>query len=171
VLVLTVELTADDLVAFNLHYALTSPVAKRNAANYRFVLIAISALLAGWFVTVLFGALWMGVAAAVAAGTISYFRAPALRARQARHELAKAFSECALGGGGLSTISLDDEGLHEESEDTSLTVRWSGIKRVEDTEAHVYIYFGARQAFILPRRGQQDAVDRFAAAVRDHLGK
>jgi hypothetical protein len=68
-------------------------------------------------------------------------------------------------------VSLDEEGVHIESENLSALHRWPGILRLHETEDHLFLYTDGSQAIILPKRCFTGAehVARFTQVARDRI--
>jgi hypothetical protein len=162
---LELDLTQEDFVTFAVHYALNSESGRQQRSSYRAVLMLASALLSGWIVNVVTRSLLDGLLVAALASVIAYVQASRDWERHMRRGLARASSGDGLGQAGASTLSLDDTGLSADGPAIQVRVAWPAVRKVEDVGTHVFIYFSPRQAFIVPRRGQPEAIDQFTAEV------
>ena len=54
---------------------------------------------------------------------------------------------------GIRTFKLVDDGLLERSRHHEHLTRWSGIRAVDETKAHLFVFIDNCQAHIIPKRG------------------
>jgi hypothetical protein len=54
---------------------------------------------------------------------------------------------------GIRTFKLVDEGLLERSRHHEHLTRWSGIRGVDETKNHIFVFIDNCQAHIIPKRG------------------
>jgi hypothetical protein len=74
---------------------------------------------------------------------------------------------------GNHIIGLDAEGVTEISEVGESRIAWSGIEKVEENGAYVFLYVGSSQAHVIPKRAflsQGEAVEFFKLAQAYHAG-
>jgi len=69
---------------------------------------------------------------------------------------------------GSHTIIISEEGLQEITEVSESRSIWSGIERIEENEEYIFVYIGAYQAHVIPKRdfaSKEDAKE-FAEQAR-----
>jgi hypothetical protein len=69
------------------------------------------------------------------------------------------------------SISIGTEGIDVSNEVTVASHAWSGIQELIETADHLFIYFNAIQAIIVPSKAfpSRNAFSEFANAVRGYL--
>lgn len=165
VVALAFDLTADDFAAFDAHHALTSESALRRLRRARLGAAVLGALVGFGFVLFFdFGVLSASLAAAWSA-VVSWFAYGTRRGAgltRPQRWLARAG---ALGASESAVLTLDDSGVREDGAGIHLFAKWNGIKRVDSTTEHVFIYFLPHAAFIVPRSVGEDAVEALLRVV------
>ncbi len=90
---------------------------------------------------------------------------PPLLARRYRLRAREALSRT----GADRRLSTDDEGITVATGEKSTRVSWSQVQRITETPEHYFIYTGASEAHIIPRRVGDVQASAFVAAVLEHL--
>ena len=70
---------------------------------------------------------------------------------------------------GKHTFVLNDEGIKEETEQSSLTLKWSGVQEVEETADMIFVYIDNVTAHFIPKHffpNEKEAND-FKMAILD----
>jgi hypothetical protein len=142
------DLTADDIAAFKLNAARTSPTLRRRFLLKRYLtpllLVAVvwaAALLAGlegWPAYLVPISSSLAVAYALAYPWM--YRYAARRSAAARFALPER-----------RRVSADAP-IVSRSDSGETTLEWSDVKRVEATKDHLFLYYGPDQAIVMPRR-------------------
>lgn len=52
---------------------------------------------------------------------------------------------------GKHILTVNEEGIIEESENGESRINWSGVEKVVETEKHFFIYFSSIMAYIIPK--------------------
>jgi hypothetical protein len=159
------ELTADDYVAFNLHYIHTAPSARRQFRVYRLTVSLVSPLLILLIVGLLFDDILAGVVVATVSGVGLWFLARRSWMREMRKYLRRAAGREGLGTVGRCSLTIEDGGLRERSSQGETFVAWPSVDRIDETAGHAFIFFGPVQAFVIPKSAG-DAVQPFLDEVR-----
>ena len=70
---------------------------------------------------------------------------------------------------GKHTFVLDDEGIKEETEQSSSTLKWSGVQEVEETEDMIYVYVDNVSAHFIPKHFfvNEEEVNDFKMVILD----
>ena len=171
------EITADDLVAFNLYHHRQSPTARRQ-------------YLRSWLGP---AAVWLCVCAGLwyfadrHRGTplrtlldllplfsgvpvyLLYF--PWAYRRKLRKIIHGMVTEGRNRGMlGRHRVTISPEGVAEASEHAQTSTHWRGVEKVVATAGHAFIYIGAMAAVIVPRRAFADPADfdKFLDTAQQH---
>jgi hypothetical protein len=73
---------------------------------------------------------------------------------------------------GWHRLTLDKDGLFEESEGGSQYTKYSCLERIVETDTFVYLYLNAIQAHVIPRAHLSAGdLTAFLNALREHLPK
>jgi YcxB-like protein len=161
-------LTADDYLAFNMHYLRTSELGQRQLRSYRLAIAVAAPLIGAVIVGLLSGRFLGGVAFALPVAAVAWLLAPKLWYRAARKQLGEIAQSPGLGTLGTHTLVLQEDGLCEEADGVVLHASWSAIERVDESAGYAYIFFGLARAYIVPKRLISCQVEQFLAEVRRH---
>lgn len=167
----TVELTDDDHVAWNLFHTRTDPRIRAVQRTTRLV----SALLV---VVLLGGALSMSnlLAPVLRWAFVTLFALvvwlvhPWATARMTGGTLGRMARGGGLGATGSARIVAEPEGLREYLPGRTSGCEWNQVQAVHSTPEHVFIVVGPGAALVVPKRHQPDTVDAFAALVAERSG-
>jgi hypothetical protein len=66
-------------------------------------------------------------------------------------------------------LSVDDDGFTVGAGKRSTRVPWTDVQRIAETPGHYFIYTGASEAHVLPRRGREAEARAFVEAILEHL--
>jgi hypothetical protein len=164
------QLNIDDIVAFSLHYSRTSKNARRRIRRSQAlgIIAAIAVALAwprwGFEVRILYP---LGYALFLLFGFPFYYRWSV--ERHTRKLYAAGQNKGALGN---HIISLDSEGVLEISDVGESRTTWSGIEKVEENEAYIFLFTGSLQAHMIPKRAflsESEATEFFRLAQAYHF--
>lgn len=168
---IVVQLTVEDLVAFNLHMFATSPRMKKQVRRLQALLVPVLVLGTVWMwatdyrrgsVAPLAWLLWGAFGLmTVFLGTITRWRIPA----RVRRSAARGPHP------GLAPMRLwvdERGGLVVEAPDRTTWYKPEAVTRVEETPDHVFIHLGELQGVIIPRRLGEPVVQTFLTALRRH---
>jgi hypothetical protein len=164
------ETGAADYVAFNEWHAMTSPSARRHTRLSRLRTAVLVCLTLVVVIDVAHRDIVGGSITGVAAGLICWFCLPWYW----RHQLAKA-SRRYLGGPPAKPpsiqhcLTIERGGLREHTDTSDTFVEWAGIKLIEESGDHAFIYIGSVEAFVLSKRELRDEVEDFLQEVRRHV--
>ncbi|WP_159794813.1 YcxB family protein [Puerhibacterium puerhi] len=101
---------------------------------------------------------WVGGAAAgVVAAAAWRFAFPRLNGWVLGRTLRRLAAHDGLGFVGTVRLTIDDAGLREELAGTTSSAGWDRVDRIEETDAHAFVFVGPLAASILPKRDAQAA--------------
>jgi hypothetical protein len=181
------EITAEDLVAFNLYHWRHSPATRRHIGRAQLVYPTVwlaAGLFAGWVfryrpsndpeITRLASLALMLAWPLIALGAgvwwffwyPRYYRAKVVQVT--RRALAEGKNRASTG---LFSLTVSPEGVVEKSDYGQRSYRWEAVERVESTDDHAFLYTAACEAIVIPRRAFLDrpAFERFTRAARGYL--
>jgi hypothetical protein len=147
------DLTKQDYIDFNMHYIENSPKLKRSLFIQRFV-IALVFLIFPFIFSKNSGTPFLP--SFIVYGVIfilwvlfypKYYRT--IAKKRIIKLIDKGGSAIQLGH---RSITLNEEGLEEFSEQGESKSSWSSIERIEETENHIYIFIGSTNAYLVPIR-------------------
>jgi hypothetical protein len=88
-----------------------------------------------------------------------------------RHSSKKLYAEGQNKGVlGNHILAIDSEGVLEISDVGESRTMWSGIEKIEENDQYVFIYVGALQAHIIPKRAfmSENEAARFSQLAQTH---
>jgi hypothetical protein len=93
--------------------------------------------------------------------------------RTARQNARRIYAECRNRTLiGWHRLTLEEEGIREESEGGSHYTKYSSLERLAETDAFVYVFTDAVQAHVIPRdRLSSGDLTAFLSALRERLPK
>lgn len=152
------DVTMEDLLAYNLDYLKQSRFGRRNLLVYR-----LSPPLA-WLVLgalmILLGTPLNPWAFAFSLTVVSigwFFLAPIQWNRIIRKRVRKIYAEgqnrTVLG---MHRLVLTPEGIENSSETSDTRTKWSAVEKIVEMERYYYLFVGAAQAHIVPKRAFSD---------------
>lgn len=147
------ELSMGDLVAFNRYHSEHSPTQRRARLAWRLSVPAIIAFGVVWNLNDLVPFLLGGGAIAVL-----WF---ALYPRFQRWSLERCVRKLYGEGKNKGTIcghklSIAPDAISERTDVGQATTSWRRVEKITDADQHLFLYTGAVQAFIVPRRAFSD---------------
>lgn len=162
------QLTAEDYGAFSLHHALSSEPALRQQRRVRInVTVAVLAVsLAA--VGLLSNAPLIGAAFSLIGTAVVWFIFPWSWRRALRSTVYQMSADDSLGRSGRHVLITDEDGLVETGVGPTVSVHWDGVKRVDVTPEHVFVYVGPNAAFIVPRTVGQSRIDELLKEIEAH---
>jgi len=86
----------------------------------------------------------------------------------ARRYRFKAREALAATGSGRRLILADDS-FTVAAGSRSTRVPWEHVQRIAETSGHYFIYTGANEAHVVPRRGREAEAKAFVEAILEHL--
>lgn len=150
-------MTTEDYLAFNVHVTRTSAVLRAQQARQRVAAATAVALILLTLIGVL-GDDWVGGAVAAAIGAVGvWFTLPWANRRHAVRTLRRLAAEDGLGVTGDARLTVDDDGLHETLGGMSTSIPWTGVKNVEETDRHVFVFIGPNAALTVPKSANDAA--------------
>jgi len=163
--VLEFELTADDLVAYNLHGFQTNPAMKRQGEIYRvgsslLVFVALALLAA------MVGLVMEGVVIGAVIALILWLLWPEIWLWMARRSAMHLAKSGGLGVPGPCRLWFDEVGVHDATPTGTSSVGWHGIDRIEQDDDHAFIFVGPDEAYVIPKRIGEAPVREFLDEVR-----
>lgn len=141
---------SEDLVAFNTYFAQHSKQGRKVRDSYR-----LQAVLAGFIGGAIVGALLFGsingALVALPVMPLIWFVSPWAWQRAVQKNAVKMAAHGGLGKLGPCKLTIEGEGLREQGADFEVSAAWSSITSIDQTENHVFIFFGPTQAFVIPK--------------------
>lgn len=162
------DLTSDDFIAYNIHFALTSEAGLRQLGAFRLTMSLVPSFLFCAGIAIALSNLVAGVVAAIVSFVVLWLVSPWLWSRAVRKNVRRMARNNGLGEPGARQLFADDRGLRQESANGETLRSWSGISRIDETPEHAFIYIGPVQAFVIPKRIGEPDVSAFTANVRQH---
>lgn len=164
------ENTFEDIVQFQVYFNEHSELGRR-AKLIALIAGLATFVVAGivmWFVTksplplVLFGL--------VIVGWIAWYPS---RYRKTVQKNARRFVKEVWKQQFLTTLSIDEEGLHAASEGGDSNLKWSMIRSIDEDLAATYLFFGNGTAIVVPHRSFPSNLERveFFDRARAHWSK
>ncbi len=152
----------EDIHAFNLHYATTAQLPRR---NQRLVRIALTVTLAALLFALGFAigapvAFWILGALILLAWWATYPKRIEAIARASTARLYEGGERVGLLG--PHTVELGDEWLVELTPDREVKTRWRVVEQVVETRDHVFLYVSGFSAVLVPMRAFTDDAHRTA---------
>ena len=163
---------AGDLAAFHEHFAWHS-----GAVNVRRV-AAVQALATGGAV---FFSILLFSGSAVAAGVVGllvgglvFLAWPSVHRSQLKKSIPKLINKLYSASGadgvlGNHSVELSPDGLTERTSVNETRQKWVGVRSVDVTKEHVYIFTTPTMAFVIPRSAIA-AFDEFLRSVTEYAG-
>jgi len=159
------ELTADDLVAYNLHGFRTAPAMKQQREVYR-IWMSLLAFVALALPSAMVGLVIEGLVIGTVVALILWLLWPELwlwvTKRSAMH-LAKTGG---LGVPGPCRLWFDEDGVHDATPAGTSSVGWQEVDRIEQDSDHAFIFVGPAEAYVIPKRIGEGPVREFLDEVR-----
>jgi hypothetical protein len=161
----------DDLVEFNVFHILTTRAGKSMHSRG-----TLSAGLVGFFLGVVLAMATRNVMYLALGVVLSIFSAlvyQPIMIRTARQNARRIYAEgknrTLLG---WHRLTLEEDGLREESEGGSQYTKYSSLERLAETDALVYVFTDAVQAHVIPRdRLSSGDLAAFLNALRERMPK
>ena len=162
------DLGLEDRVAFNLWASASLPLARERAVRSRVATSVLGAFLVFAAIAGLSHDLVGGSVAALGAAVLGWFLFPWSYRRTVRRITARSVEDPAAVE--HHWLSLEADGLRERTSVNDTLTLWAGIQRVDETAEYAFISIGPLMAFVVPKRGQRDAIERFVGELRQRLG-
>jgi hypothetical protein len=162
------ETTLDDLVEFNLDHicALETTKAARSSATLRLFLMG---LVIGVLLAVV-GRKPLYVLAGVAGGTAGIIAYRSTWESSARERVVKILSRDTHDPVVWHRMTLQPDGLLEESESGLHQTKYASVKRIVEGEKRVYVYVEANLAHVIAReRVKAGDLEAFISALRQRM--
>lgn len=157
-------LTNDDYIAFNRYAAKHNPAIVAQARRVR---------VTGTLATMVVGAVTFWLISQEALTTLLMTAAvtgvmwsvwPSSHRRAINAQLNRLAKEGDLGRLGETVLTWDDEGLTEAATASRAIVGWEGVRRLEETAQHLFVFTGDLEALIVPKRAGPAVADLVAVA-------
>jgi hypothetical protein len=151
------ELDVDDFVAFGIFHLYHSPAERpgRRLVTAIFVILAVVCALTAnvpWARGDRVGSVFfLSLAGLCAALPFTLF--PWLTRRYARHVFRGDRNRAMLGA---RRLRISRVGLSDSSELLKTSAKWAAVERIETNAGYAYLYIGAAQAYVIPRRAFND---------------
>lgn len=169
-MLLEYDLTTDDFVALNLHAATTSPTIQTSRARSR-VWGSVGVFVGGLLLVGLEGSWLEALVVASLGSAVFWFVWPPTWSWFLTRNVRRLARAGGLGVPGRCRLWIDEDGVHDQTPTGSSSVAWSGVVRLDETDTHAFIYVGPVQAYVIPRRIGEPAVQAFINAARVLIGR
>jgi hypothetical protein len=151
------DITKDDFMSFNMHHLENSETTKKTLFKQRYIVPIIYLVMPFILIRVTFVPLIFWLIPSVAAIILWITFYPRYFMSFTRRNIEKLLKE---GNNqnlfGPVSVSLEDEGIREISNQGESKAKWSSIEKIEETKTHIYIYLSAISAAIIPLRAFSD---------------
>ena len=159
-------LTNDDYVAFNRYAARHAPAIVAQSRRIRrtgTVVAAAAAAVAFWLIS---GELFTMLLMTVAAAAVMWFIWPVVQRRTVDAQLNRLARTGELGRLGATVLTWDEAGLTEAATASHAAVGWERIRRIGETDRHLFLFTGDLEALIVPKAAGDGVAElaRFAQA-------
>ena len=153
------SLTSDDYVAFNEYVATSMPPYADQARRARVVGATMVPLVVGIALWVLERNLLASVIGAAVASVILWFTWPGFHRWSVASRLKRLASSGELGRTGATTLAWDEERVTEAARASRAEIGWERLERVAETPKHLFLFVGAQEALIVPKRAGEDTAE------------
>ena len=168
-----IDISPDDLIAFNLFHYANSPTLRRQRLLLGFGLPII--LVALWLLLVITSdepaerakRLWLILFLPLLYHVVFFRRLRKRIAKQVTKLLAEGENKNALG---KHTTSISPQGLTSKGQFSEEKHSWQAIERIAETPDYAFLYVGAVSAIIIPKRtfSAEFGVDEFVARAKEY---
>ena len=162
------ELGTHDYAAFNMHHLMTSDMARRQWRAFRLAFVGATAILSVFVVGMSIRELIPIVVAGVLGSVIAWLISPFLWKRSVRHNIHRMAEADGLGTPGRHVLTLDGDGIREQSPTATVTAPWSSLLRVDDTPDYLFIYTDPVRGFVVPKRIGAERVAELQEMIAAH---
>ncbi|MEF9951374.1 MAG: YcxB family protein [Clostridium sp.] len=147
------DITKDDYIKFNLYHLESSPNVKKEIIIHRLVIPLLLVGLSAAFYVLLGMPMYIGVPLFVGIGILWSIFYPKFYRKNALKNVSKMIDN-GLQSSGVSknTINVLDEGIHSSSRAGQTINRWDEVKKVHETDEHIFIYVTEKIAHVVPKR-------------------
>jgi hypothetical protein len=159
------DILPEDNVAFGCYVNVNSEQGKLQRRYFLVFTTLLGSALGFAVVVLILNDVRTALVAGLAAGLADLAMSPWLWRRQLKRNLSRMASSGGLGSIGPHRLFVDGEGLHEETTGTKLITAFPSIRRIEQTDDHVFIFVGEARALIIPKRVGSSEVAAFLGEV------
>jgi len=168
---LSLDLTVDDVIAYNLHVLKTSEASRKQIRRAQLLLSAMALLVLVF--SLIEAALRMTGALVMVAGCIALLvwivLLPRLAAWGAPRRIRRIFANGVVAAPTAARLWVDDfGGIVEQRPDRTTSYAPFAITGIEETPDYVFVTVGPGSAVIIPRRSGAPAVETFVQALKWH---
>ncbi len=149
------EVTLDDLVAFNNFHLEHSPSNKRNKI-IRYVLITV--LMINALLAIIKGQVFTTIVFILLAAFVIFFWQKVFKYFVSRQVKAMYKEGKNQGTIGCHDMTIGDDAIVQENDSGSYMTKWNYVEKVLKTERFILVYNSAVSAYIIPRRGFVDNI-------------
>jgi YcxB-like protein len=162
------DIRPEDNVAFGVYFNMNSEQGKLQRRYGSVFTTLLGSTLGFAVVELILNDVRTALIAGLAGGLASLAMWPWMWRRQLNRTLLRTASSGGLGSIGPHRLFVDGEGLHEETTGTKLTTAFPSIRRIEQTNDHVFVFVGEARAVIIPKRVGSSEVAAFLGEVERH---
>ena len=162
-MIITYETNENDVAEWNVFRIFNDPLQRRRLRTQRMMVAFLSAIIVLFFLIALIpNSIPFGIIAAPIISAFAAVFAYSARERTEKSEIAVKTRRSLRQGGmkialGRREVSVRQNGIHIASGEFESLLKWSAIKKITKTEAHLFIYWSENEIFALPRRAFSDA--------------
>ena len=149
-----ISLNDNDYIEFNYSYLKHSKLGKYSilATRISFIVIMFIFVLALLFIDIEKGLVLTVALVGVVAAVLWWILVPFMMRRNIKNNIKKIKKDGKLPYHDKTVIEFLDDKIVEKSEQGEVIIKYSDIVNVCDEKKYIYIYYGAMQAFILPKK-------------------
>ncbi|MBM3493252.1 MAG: YcxB family protein [Armatimonadetes bacterium] len=164
------DLTLDDHLAYQMHFAERSPTVRRLRALWLVVYLVWFGVAACVFLVVDVPMLAAGLAV-LGLGYVPFYNRD--WRRTARRRIKRMLAERGDPGTGKVTVEIGDDGIRSELRGATAQYPWSRVLRIERGDGATYIFVSSVQAIMIPDRGFGSEAEReeFVGAIESAGGR
>lgn len=156
---INVNINDSDYIKFNEYYMLNSQQGKKMIAMMKLLMPVFAiALVAIFAICGMEKSLLLAeIAVLTIASVIWIGKAPKYFLKQMGKNINKMKKEGKLPYSENAVLEFGDAEIIETTENSVKKVKYSEISRIGDTDEHIFVFFGAMEAFVIPKRCITDA--------------
>jgi hypothetical protein len=161
------DLTKEDYIAFNMHHIDHSPTIKRSLFIQRYIVALIFLAFPFIYSRVSGAALLLPLIVYGVVFIIWILYYPRYFTASMKKRILKMINEGSNASlFGPRSITLNESGVTETSENDESRSSWRSIEKIDETAEHIYIYISSINAYLVPVRAFEDRTKKEAFLER-----
>lgn len=168
------DITKDDYIKFNLYHLESSPSVKKELIIHRFIIPLLLVGLSAAFYVLTGLPLYIGLPLFIGIGIVWAIYYPKFYKKNALKNVSKMVdSGFQSSGVSKNTINVLDEGIHSSSRAGQSINRWDEVKKIHQTDEHIFIYVTDKIAHVIPKRAfaNEEEEKEFMEIINRNIAK